>query len=120
MDLICNHLDGPVELLQNQTDEAGHWVTLELVGVDSERDAIGAKVIVTNGKQKQTAWMIGGDGYMCTNEACVHIGLGSDSESIERIDIEWPSGQRQQFANLSPDARYLVVEGSTQVFTRPE
>ena len=120
LDLICNHLDGPVELLRNQTDEAGHWVTLELVGVDSERDAIGAKVIVTNGKQKQTAWMIGGDGYMCTNEACVHIGLGSDSESIERIDIEWPSGQRQQFANLSPDARYLVVEGSTQVFARPE
>ena len=120
LDLLCNHLDQPVELLQNQTGGQGHSITLELVGVVSERDAIGAKVTVVAGEHQHTAWMIGGDGYMCSNEAIVHVGLGPECESVERIKIDWPSGQRDQFTSLSPDQRYLVVEGATQVFTRQQ
>ena len=37
-DLLCNHLDQPVEILENNTATDGHWITFELIGVVSERD----------------------------------------------------------------------------------
>ena len=80
--------------------------------------AIGAKVTVVTSKSEHTGWMIGGDGYMCTNEATVHVGLGKGVSSVERIKIDWPSGQEQTFKDLVPDRRYLVVESDDQVFVR--
>ena len=117
-DLICNHLDQPVEILENKTESGGRWITFELIGTFSERDAIGAKVKVIADGTETTGWMIGGDGYMCTNESVVHLGLGQDCHAIERVEIGWPSGKQQSFSNLNTDQRYLVVEGATEIFQR--
>ena len=46
VDLVALHMDRPVALLENQTAGSGNWVQLELVGMKSERDAIGATVLL--------------------------------------------------------------------------
>jgi tetratricopeptide (TPR) repeat protein len=116
MDLISNHLDSPVALLQNNSP-AANWLQLELVGVGSERDAIAAEVVVKTAGESWTAWQTGGDGVMCSNEAVVHIGLGTVT-SIDSVQVSWPSGTTQTFADVQPNTRYLAVEGEAELFAR--
>ncbi|QDT08377.1 FG-GAP-like repeat-containing protein [Planctomycetes bacterium K23_9] len=115
IDLLAGHLDQPIALLQNQQTPPGNWIQLQLTGVESERDAIGAEVRLTAGDQSWTAWQVGGDGYMCTNEPIIHFGIGS-SPTIETVQISWPSGKKQTFKNVAVNDRYLIVENSDATF----
>ncbi|MDC0251616.1 FG-GAP-like repeat-containing protein, partial [bacterium] len=115
-DLVCNHLDGPAALLSNNT-KTGNSLQLELQGTHSERDATGAKVTVTSGKQSWTRWQAGGDGFLCSNEAVLDFGLANAS-SVDRVDVQWPSGKKQTFHDLEVNRRYLFVEGNPEAYAR--
>jgi hypothetical protein len=117
MDMVANHLDQPIAILQNDS-QSQNWLQLELVGTTSERDATGSRVAVHAGGQHWTGWQIGGDGYMCTNEPVIHFGIGN-AETIDKIEIRWPSGTTQTWTGVEPNGRYLVVEGEEQMTRRP-
>ncbi|MGB7328095.1 MAG: FG-GAP-like repeat-containing protein [Rubripirellula sp.] len=108
-DFVANHLDAPLALLENQTESTGHWIQFQLVGVESERDAIGARVVVRCGDTSRSTWRTAGDGYLCNNEPVVDVGLG-DHESISDVTIHWPSGSTQTITNIAVDHRYVIVQ----------
>ena len=112
MDLLANHLDQPVALLQNET-ETQNWLQIELIGTVSERDATGAEVVVRCGDRVWHAWQTAGDGYMCTNESLIHVGL-AEFQQIDQIEVSWPSAQKSTFTDLPVNGRYLIVEGQTE------
>ncbi len=116
MDLIANHLDQPLALLQNESD-TGNWLQVELVGTVSEREAIGARIEVESGDQRWVSWQIAGDGYMCTNEPLIHLGLGSQ-KVIDRLTVHWPASESQVFENVSVNQRYLLVEEQLTITER--
>ncbi|MDG2220223.1 MAG: FG-GAP-like repeat-containing protein [Rubripirellula sp.] len=116
IDLLANHLDEPVALLKNEST-TGNWLQIELIGVSSERDAIGAEVLVESDGQTWHGWQTGGDGFMCTNEPIVHFGLGT-SEDITRLQVTWPSGRSEQFDGLKVNGRYLLIEGQAEPHQR--
>ncbi len=116
IDLLANHLDHPIALLQNDSP-GGKWIQIELVGTTSEREAIGAEVQVVAGEERWTGWQIGGDGLMCSNEPVVHFGIGNVTKPV-RVVIQWPSGLRTELSGLSVNRRYLVVEGEDTAFAR--
>ena len=117
LDVLVNHLDKPLALLRSETETEGHWVQFELSGVISERDGIGARVVVKTTGGDQTQWVTAGDGYFCSDEAVLDFGLGRRSE-IESVQIHWPSGELQSFKSPEPDQRYLVVEGDAEIYQR--
>jgi hypothetical protein len=41
----------------------------------------------------------------------VHFGLGSATK-IDYVQVRWPSGLVERFANLSPDAIHTLKEGT--------
>ena len=114
-DLVTNHLNDPGALLENKTDGSG-WIQLELVGTQSERDAVGAEVVCHAGSLSWTGWVVGGDGFLCSNEAVVDFGIGD--QPIDRMEVRWPSGITQTFASPETNRRYLVVEGVDTLFAR--
>jgi hypothetical protein len=116
MDLLANHLDQPLALLQNESD-SGNWLQVELVGTLSEREAIGARIEVESGGQRWVGWQIAGDGYMCTNESLIHLGLGSH-DVIDKLTVHWPATESQVFEQVSTNQRYLLVEGQDSVVPR--
>lgn len=117
IDLLAGHLDAPVALLQNDSPMTGNWIQFELVGVTSERDAIGCEIQITTNGQTWTNWQIGGDGYMCTNEPIVHFGIG-DNAIIEEATINWPSGHIDTFHQVDVNQRWLAIEGDRQLTPR--
>ena len=117
IDLLIGHLDKPLALLHNQTETDGSWIQLELVGTTTERDAIGARVVVTSGDEQFTHWVTAGDGYFCSDEPFLDFGLGIDRE-VNRVDIDWPASERQSFDDLQEGNRYLIIEGEAKAFER--
>ncbi len=109
LDLVANHLDQPVAVLQNETD-TGNWLQIELLGVESEREATGALVSVVLGGTTIQEWQIAGDGYMCTNESMIHVGVGSEP-NIETIEVRWPSGAVDRIHSVKANQRLHVIEG---------
>lgn len=115
-DFVVTHLNETSALMLNQTEASNHWLQVQLVGVDSERDAVGASVRIESGNRRTTEWLVGGDGYLCRNEAIVSFGL-ADASRVDRLEIEWPSGETQSFTDIAADQRIVVVEHESLPFT---
>ena len=92
-----------------------NWLVLTLEGTRSNRSAIGAKVYLSANIRgeavQQMREVSGGSGHSCQNDLRVHFGLG-DADTIERIRIEWPSGQVDQLTNVSPN-QFLTLKETT-------
>ena len=114
-DFVVTHVGEPSALLLNRTDTAQHWLQLEMVGVASERDAIGGRVVVRKGDFELTEWLNAGDGFLCRNEQVMFFGLGN-AATLDEVVIHWPSGKRQVWNDVRADQRYLMVEGQTELF----
>ncbi|TWU47798.1 FG-GAP-like repeat-containing protein [Rubripirellula reticaptiva] len=113
MDIAVVDLLAPVALLENQTQTNNHWIQFVIVGVESERGAIGTRIEVSQGTEKQVAVTATGDGYQGRSEAVVPFGLGS-SEAPVGVKVIWPSGVESYLPSLRPDTRYLIVEGQSE------
>ncbi|MEL6106982.1 MAG: FG-GAP-like repeat-containing protein [Planctomycetota bacterium] len=114
-DFVVTHMADPSALLINQSANRNHWLQVELVGVQSERDAIGAKVTITTEGRSTSRWLTGGDGYLCRNESVVCFGLGG-SRVIETLVVDWPSGRKDEYRGMDVDQRILIVESEPQTF----
>ncbi len=114
VDSYVTHLDHPLSILKNQTSTNGNWLAVELIGTESERDAIGAVVSVQAGGQSWVHQRLSGNGFECSNEDFVHLGLGT-STKIDSLEIAWPSGRISRWENLSVNRRYRVVESQSSL-----
>ncbi len=115
VDFVVTDLSEPMALLENRTASEHHWLQLQLVGVGSERDAIGATVRVSFADRTITKVVQAGDGYMSKNQSLLNFGLG-ESDTIDRLEIRWPDGGRQSLTGLQSDRRWLVVQNDNQPF----
>ena len=84
-----------------------------LEGTTSNRGAIGAQVRLTTGGKTYLSFVNGGNGFASQSTLRVHFGLGG-AETIDGVEVRWPSGRKQQFAELAADKIYKLVEGSAR------
>lgn len=112
-DVVVSHLDRPAALLTNRS-EAGHFVTLRLVGTKSARIPIGATVVIQVGTARHVRQLTAGDGYMASNERQLTFGLGTHSR-VDRVEIRWPSGEVTELTQLEVDREFTLVEGTARV-----
>ncbi|MBN1781068.1 VCBS repeat-containing protein [bacterium] len=100
----------PVFMLENTQNTGNHWLNLKLVGVKSNRDALGAKVHVKSfegAEMKMQTREVNGQAGWCQNSREVVIGLGGALAAD--VLIEWPSGILQSLGEVAAD-QFLVVE----------
>jgi hypothetical protein len=111
LDVVVFNVGAPPSVFVNETKNANHWVLFRLIGVKSNRAAIGARVSVTTSKMTEIDEVHGGGSYNSTNDTRLHFGLGSDA-TIKKIEVWWPSGLRQEFVDVAGDAIYEIKEGA--------
>jgi len=110
-DVVINNIDSTPSLLRNVVNNSNHWLTLKLVGgPKSPRDAVGAKVFLTASGVRQRADVCSGGSYSSSSDQRVHFGLGPASR-VDKIEIYWPSGLKQQIAMPAVDQIVTVEEG---------
>jgi len=111
IDVVLNNMDSAPALLRNVVKNGNHWIALKLVGgAKSPRDAIGAAVFLTAGGVRQRADVLSGGSYGSSSDPRVHFGLGS-APKIERVEIRWPDGKKEEVAISGVDRIVTVVEG---------
>ena len=120
IDVVAYNAGAPPSIFLNDTRNANHRALFKLVGTKSNREAVGARVTVTTAKMKQVDEVRAGVSYLSTNDSRLHFGLGPDAV-IKEIEIEWPSGQKQELTNIPADAIYTIEEGKgiTQTISIP-
>ncbi len=111
IDVVINNIDSTPSLLRNVVNNSNHWLTLKLVGgPKSPRDAVGAKVFLTASGVRQRADVCSGGSYSSSSDQRVHFGLGP-ANRVDKIEIYWPSGLKQQIAMPAVDQIVTVEEG---------
>jgi len=109
VDIVVTNMDGPPTLLMNRNQDGYHRVLFHFIGTKSNRAAIGARVTVRAGSLVQFDEVRGGSGYLSQNDLRLHFGLGS-AATLDSVEVRWPSGLVEKFAQLSADAIYTMVE----------
>jgi hypothetical protein len=105
--------DGPHQLFRNDGG-SNHWIQLDLEGTVSNRDGVGARIVVESGGVTQLREQTGGVHTYSQDFQRVHFGLGSNTQ-IDRITIDWPSGLTQVLEGVQADQILTVVEQAPQV-----
>jgi hypothetical protein len=100
--------EGPHQLFHNQGN-GNHWIEIELEGAVSNRDGIGAMVIIEGGGVKQIRTQGGGMHRYSQNDKRIHFGLAQYTKA-DRLTVRWPSGKIQTLKNLAADQILLVKE----------
>lgn len=89
-----------------------HWITINTVGVESNRNGIGARLEVVSDLGSQIREVRSGEGFRLMSTLNSHFGLGADTE-ITTLTITWPSGTIDVLENVDVDQVITVIEGST-------
>ena len=117
LDIVTNELnDRPMVLVSDLAQRRPlSWLEVRLVGTKSNRDGIGAEVVVKAGGRTQTALMDGATGYLAHGVLPLYFGLG-DAKTIESVEVRWPSGAMQTVPgpikpNHTIDVREVAASG---------
>ena len=114
LDAVVTTNDGGMHVLHNATQNKNHWMTLELVGHRSNRDAIGAEVKLVTAKGAQWATVTTAGSYLSSSDKRVHFGLGSEA-AARSIEIHWPNGIRQILSDVRGDQIVKIDEPQANV-----
>jgi hypothetical protein len=105
LDFVVLTLGSPAEVWKNEGPLDNRWLIVKLTGTKSNRDGIGARVIIGN----QVRTMTTAVGYASSSHAGLHFGLGPDSGPV-RVEVQWPSGTRQTVENVQTNQVMVIQE----------
>jgi len=119
IDILIMNVNEPPSLLRNDVSGNGHWLKVKLVGVKSNRSAIGSTVVASFGGRKQTQAVTAQTSYLSVNDQRLHFGLGTAATAD--LEIWWASGGREAVKRVDADRMVTIREGEgvvkTEVFT---
>jgi hypothetical protein len=78
------------------------------MGSKSNRDGIGAVVRIESASGKQWTMVRSGSSYCSQSDLAVTFGIGKDTSAI--VEVDWPSGAKQDLGKVTADQRYSVDE----------
>jgi len=110
MDVLIMNMNEPPSLFRNDMSGGSHWLKVLLIGVTSNRSAIGAQVIATYGGRRQTQAVLAQSSYLSVNDRRLHFGLGQ--ETVASLEIRWPNGNEEKVADVAADCLVVIREGS--------
>ena len=99
---------GPYQLYRN-LGNGNNWIEIDLKGALSNRDGIGARLLVTAGGVTQFRQKAGAMHARSQNHQRVHFGLAGN-QIVNRIIVYWPSGIRQEITGISANQIIRIVE----------
>lgn len=117
LDLVVTHSNEVVSLLKNTSLDRHYWLQLKLVGETSNRDAVGARIQIQSGGKNQTREVKAGSSYLSNCDKRVYFGLGKE-DTIDLINIRWPSGKTTQLKSVKANQSITVREARPSTETR--
>ena len=112
VDVVVANDNGPAELLINEVGNRFNWIGLRLVGAQTSRDMVGARVGIVRGGGPTLWRRARADGsYASANDPRVLAGLGGSSK-MPRVHVVWPDGRTEDWTDV-PINRYTTLKQGT-------
>ena len=110
VDILINNINEPPSLLRNDVSGANHWLKVKLLGVVSNRSAIGGRVTARYDGKVQAQEVLSQSSFFSVSDSRLHFGLGA--AQFADLEIRWPNGRKESFAKVPADQLVVIREGS--------
>jgi len=108
-DLLITQNHGPAVLLRNEGGNKNNWLRLTLTGLNDNKSAIGTKVEVFAGGNRQKFEIAGSSGYLGQNSTQITVGLGQ-SKQADVVRMLWPTGVLQDEIEVAANHQQAYTE----------
>ncbi|HZY72877.1 MAG TPA: CRTAC1 family protein, partial [Edaphobacter sp.] len=121
LDIVVTTSNSAAKLLRNDNGNQNDMLRIKTIGTRSNRDGIGAKVIVRTNKGLRLFEMVKtGSSYLSQSELPLTFGLGKPDEGkVVSVSITWPSGKKESISDIKPNQSIILKEGSGIVSAEP-
>jgi hypothetical protein len=109
VDALVMNMNAPPSLLRNDSTSRHHWLTVRLEGTRSNRQGIGATVLVTSGGRTQARAVLSQTSYYSVDDLRPSFGLG-DASVADRIEVRWPAGGVDVMNGVAADRVITIRE----------
>jgi hypothetical protein len=112
VDVLVSINDGAPLLLRNTAAGSNHWLGIRLVGKQSNRDGIGARLTWQSGDLRRSRTKVGGGSYLSSHDPRLVLGIG-ERTLIDWVEVKWPQpgGKTERFHGPPMDRYITIVEG---------
>jgi len=108
-DFVVTSLNEKPRILINSGSNGNHWLWIETIGHQSNRDGIGTQIkLTTSSGRVLYNHVTTSVGFMSSSDKRVHFGLGKET-TVKTIELRWPSGIVQVLKDVKAD-QFLKVE----------
>jgi hypothetical protein len=113
LDIVTNEFNNHPQVLISDLAQRHKisYLKVKLVGTKSNREGLGARVVVSAGNLKMTKVMDGKSGYLSQSDLPLYFGLG-DAKQVDSIEVLWPSGIKQTVPHAELNGLLEIVEGA--------
>ncbi|MGH9511035.1 MAG: FG-GAP-like repeat-containing protein [Terriglobales bacterium] len=108
-DLLITQNHGPAVLLRNEGGNKNNWIRLALTGLNDNKSAIGTKIEVFSGGNRQKFEIAGSSGYLGQNSTQLTVGLGQAKEA-DVVRMLWPTGVLQDEIEVAGNREHAYME----------
>ncbi len=109
-DIFVVSLNQKAVLLRNDGGNRNNWLMIKTVGVESNRDGIGARIKVVTCSRTQIKEVQAGSSYLSGHDLRLIFGLGAEAKA-EEVKIRWPSGLEQTLVDVEANQLLIITEG---------
>jgi hypothetical protein len=110
VDVLVWNMNEPPSLLRNDVSGGGRWLKVLLVGSQSNRSAIGARVTARYGGRSQAQEVTAQSSFYSANDRRLHFGLGNAGNAD--LAIRWPNGNAETIAGVEANQLVVIREGA--------
>ena len=89
------------------------WIAIKLIGTQSNKSAIGARIYIKTGKLWQMSEVNSQSGFGGQSSFRQHFGLGT-ATVIDTVKIWWPSGLTDYYTNIKANQFISFTESNSQ------
>ena len=109
-DAVVLNLNDRPQVIRNATENDGTFLQLELIGVESNRDAVGSQVTVHAGGRQWVQQVIAGRGYQSHFGSRLSFGLDK-YQRVDAVEVQWHGGETQLFDAVDSGTLVQLREG---------
>ncbi len=106
--MVTNCNQGVI-LLRNDGGNANNRLAIKLTGTKSNRDGIGARILLTLENETRLGEVQSAASYLSANDLRVFFGLGEKTR-VDQITTYWPSGIKQTFNDIEANQLIQITE----------
>lgn len=116
LDMLVRGAGGQLLTLYENQFDSRHYLQVVLRGVESNRLGIGARLVAEVDGRQVVRDCFPVNSYLSQGSLTLHFGL-QDAVKVDKLTIQWPSGQTQELTELAADRTVAITEGSSEVET---